>query len=192
MKEFIKKSLPTFLAVIIAFFVLFFISRWLFQKQAEMIDENLPNVEFYQQQIEVYKDSILKLQAEREKDSIRTVEVIKYVKVKEKDFKQNVSNLNIEQPKKDTLIQIFDEVTDTLINVIEFKDSLLYEQEQILKNLHIFSTTMSGQIERDAKQIVDLQQQLDKSKKKARTRGWVIGGITIVGAAVIVTAILVK
>lgn len=192
MKEFIKKSLPTFLAVIIAFFVLFFISRWLFQKQAEMIDENLPNVEFYQQQIEVYKDSIIKLKTEREKDSVRTVEVIKYVQVKEKDFKQNVSNLNIEQPKKDTLIQIFDDIKDTLIDVINEKDSLLYKQEQTLENLYLFSKIMSGQIERDAKQIVDLQQQLNKSKKKAQTRGWIIGGITVVGAVAIVTAILIK
>ena len=87
---------------------------------------------------------------------------------------------------------IFDEVKDTLIDIIKDKDSLLYKQEQILGDLYLFSETMNGQIERDAIIIVDLQKQLYKSKKKSITRGWVIGGMAVVGAAAIVTAILVK
>lgn len=174
--------------VIIGFSILFSnLYEYIIKKNSEV-----SNIEFYKNQIEVYKDSILKLQAEREKDSVITVEVIKYVQVKEVDFKKNVSDLDIEQPKKDTLIMIFDEVKDTLIDIIKDKDSLLYKQEQILGDLYLFSETMNGQIERDAIIIVDLQKQLYKSKKKSITRGWVIGGMAVVGAAAIVTAILVK
>lgn len=174
--------------VIIGFSILFSnLYEYIIKKNSEV-----SNIEFYKNQIEVYKDSILKLQAEREKDSVITVEVIKYVQVKEVDFKKNVSDLDIEQPKKDTLIMIFDEVKDTLIDIINVKDSLLYKQEQILGDLYLFSETMNGQIERDAIIIVDLQKQLYKSKKKSITRGWVIGGMAVVGAAAIVTAILVK
>ena len=55
---------------------------------------------FTKNQIEVYKDSILKLQAEREKDSVITVEVIKYVQVKEVDFKKKCFRFRHRTTKK--------------------------------------------------------------------------------------------
>jgi hypothetical protein len=76
--------------------------------------------------------------------------------------------------------------------VVNQKDSLLQQQDSLIASLYDFSKEMGVQIQNDAVQIQNLQQQLDEYKRKSTRRGWIIGGISFVGAAAIVTAILVK
>lgn len=188
MKKQIISIIILFLLFLASFTITFLIIKWYENKHyyIEVTDT------YYETQIAAYKETVLDLHRKLLEIDTTTKEVIKYVYIERDNINAIVSDLPIEQPQKDSINTIITTIIDTLVFVVSQKDTLLQQQDSLIASLYYFSKEMGVQIQNDAVQIQNLQQQLDKNKRKATRRGWIIGGISFVGAAAIVTAILVK
>ena len=188
MKKEIIFTIILFLLFLASFTITFFIIKWYENKyySIEVADT------YYEKQIAAYKETVLDLHKKLLEIDTTTKEVIKYVYIEKDNINAIVDDLPIEQPQKDSINTIITTIIDTLVFVVNQKDTLLQQQDSLIASFYDFSKEMGVQIQNDAVQIQNLQQQLEKNKIKATRRGWIIGGISFVGAAAIVTAILVK
>lgn len=188
MKKQIISIIILFLLFLASFTITFLIIKW-YENKCYSIE--VPDT-YYEKQIAAYKETVLDLHRKLLEIDTTTKEVIKYVYIERDNINAIVSDLPIEQPQKDSINTIITTIIDTFVFVVNQKDTLLQQQDSLIASLYDFSKEMGVQIQNDAVQIQNLQQQLDKNKRKATRRGWIIGGISFVGAAAIVTAILVK
>lgn len=189
MKKQIISIILLFLLFLVSFTITFIIiNKWYKNKyySIEVTDT------YYENQIAAYKETVLDLHRKLSEIDTTTKEVIKYVYIERDNINEIVADLPIEQPQKDSINTIITTIIDTFVFVVNQKDTLLQQQDSLIASIYDFSKEMGVQIQNDAVQIQNLQQQLDKNKRKSTRRGWIIGGISFVGAAAIVTAILVK
>lgn len=188
MKKEIISIIILFLLFLASLTITLFIIKWYENKyySIEVTDT------YYEKQIAAYKETVLNLHKKLSEIDTTTKEVIKYVYIERDNINEIVADLPIEPPQKDSINTIITTIIDTLVFVVNQKDTLLQQQDSLIASLYDFSKEMGVQIQNDAVQIQNLQQQLDEYKRKSTRRGWIIGGISFVGAAAIVTAILVK
>ena len=189
MKKEIISIIILFLLFLASLTITLFIIKW-YENKCYSIEVTTDT--YYEKQIAAYKETVLNLHKKLSEIDTTTKEVIKYVYIERDNINEIVADLPIEQPQKDSINTIITTIIDTFVFVVNQKDSLLQQQDSLIASLYDFSKEMGVQIQNDAVQIQNLQQQLDENKIKATRRGWIIGGISFVGAAAIVTAILVK
>ena len=191
MKKEIISIIILFLLFLASLTITLFIIKW-YENKYYSIEVTTDTYTYYEKQIAAYKETVLDLHRKLSEIDTTTKEVIKYVYIERDNINEIVSDLPIEQPQKDSINTIITTIIDTLVFVVKQKDTLLQQQDSLIASLYDFSKEMGVQIQNDAVQMQNLQQQLEKNKIKATRRGWIIGGISFVGAAAIVTAILVK
>ena len=191
MKKEIKPIIILFLLFLASLTITLFIIKW-YENKCYSIEVTTDTYTYYEKQIAAYKETVLNLHRKLLEIDTTTKEVIKYVYIERDNINEIVADLPIEQPQKDSINTIITTIIDTLVFVVNQKDSLLQQQDSLIASLYDFSKEMGVQIQNDAVQMQNLQQQLEKNKIKATRRGWIIGGISFVGAAAIVTVILVK
>lgn len=191
MKKEIISIIILFLLFLVSSTITFFIIKW-YENKCYSIEVTTDTYTYYEKQIAAYKETVLNLHKKLSEIDTTTKEVIKYVYIERDNINEIVADLPIEQPQKDSINTIITTIIDTFVFVVNQKDSLLQQQDSLIASLYDFSKEMGVQIQNDAVQIQNLQQQLEKNKIKSTRRGWIIGGISFVGAAAIVTAILVK
>ena len=191
MKKEIISTIILFLLFLASFTITFIIIKW-YENKCYSIEVTTDTYTYYEKQIAAYKETVLNLHRKLLEIDTTTKEVIKYVYIERDNINEIVADFPIEQPQKDSINTIITTIIDTLVFVVNQKDTLLQQQDSLIASLYDFSKEMGVQIQNDAVQIQNLQQQLEKYKIKSTRRGWIIGGISFVGAAAIVTAILVK
>ena len=191
MKKEIISIIILFLLFLASLTITLFIIKW-YENKCYSIEVTTDTYTYYEKQIAAYKETVLDLHRKLSEIDTTTKEVIKYVYIERDNINEIVADLPIEQPQKDSINTIITTIIDTFVFVVNQKDTLLQQQDSLIASLYDFSKEMGVQIQNDAVQMQNLQQQLDEYKRKSTRRGWIIGGISFVGAAAIVTAILVK